>query len=174
MQWNGANQLDYRMPYCRSLMVWELILCTSTDHIFGLLKEIGIKPKILIWTEYLRKSRHLRSKNCIQNSSHRNFNGRYHFEKPLPRNSYVNRITAIAREQLCELIASIFRVEKTASEEPEWAGGCWFLARGFSTLKMEAIRSSETSVHTRYNGATSQKTAFFIVTAVKTSNPTRK
>jgi hypothetical protein len=25
----------------------------------------------------------------------------------------------------------------------------WFLARGFSTLKMEAIRSSETSVHTR-------------------------
>jgi hypothetical protein len=31
------------------------------------------------------------------------------------------------------------------------AGTCsrWFLARGFSTLKMEAIRSSETSVHIR-------------------------
>jgi hypothetical protein len=67
------------------------------------------------------------------------------------------------------------------------------------TLKMEAIRSSETSVHTRttrchiaengflhsyrrppkrlftqeLHGATSQKTAFFIVTAVKTSNLTR-
>jgi hypothetical protein len=30
-----------------------------------------------------------------------------------------------------------------------------------STLKMEAIRSSETSVHTKLHGATSQKTAFF-------------
>jgi hypothetical protein len=40
----------------------------------------------------------------------------------------------------------------------------------FSTLKMEEIRSSETSVHTRLHSATSQKTAFFIVTAVKTSN----
>jgi hypothetical protein len=40
----------------------------------------------------------------------------------------------------------------------------------FSTLKMEAIRSSETSVHTSSTRRTSQKTAFFIVTAVKTSN----
>jgi hypothetical protein len=40
-----------------------------------------------------------------------------------------------------ERIASIFRVEKSASEEPAWAGG--------STLKMQAIRSSETSVYTR-------------------------
>jgi hypothetical protein len=40
----------------------------------------------------------------------------------------------------------------------------------FSTLKIEAIRSSETSVHTRSHGATSQKTALLIVTAVKTSN----
>jgi hypothetical protein len=53
------------------------------------------------------------------------------------------------------------------------------------TLKIEAIRSSETSVHTRstdvppkrrftqdLHGVTSQKTAFFIVTAVKTSNLT--
>jgi hypothetical protein len=38
-----------------------------------------------------------------------------------------------------ERIASIFRVEKSASEEPAWAGSC-------SCLKMEAIRSSETSV----------------------------
>jgi hypothetical protein len=40
------------------------------------------------------------------------------------------------------------------------------------TLKMEAIRSSETSVKKYLHGATSQKTAFFIVTAVKTSNLT--
>jgi hypothetical protein len=31
----------------------------------------------------------------------------------------------------------------------------------FFTLKMEAICSSETSVHTKLNGATSQKTALF-------------
>jgi hypothetical protein len=43
----------------------------------------------------------------------------------------------------------------------------------FSTLKMEAICSSETSVHTNLHGATSQKTVYFTVTAVKTSNLTR-
>jgi hypothetical protein len=69
-----------------------------------------------------------------------------------------------------ERIAFIFRVEKYASEELAWAGGCrlshqsetpsWWLSlqppahagssfADFSTLKMEAIRSSETSVHTR-------------------------
>jgi hypothetical protein len=41
-----------------------------------------------------------------------------------------------------ERIASIFRVEKSASEEPAY----------FSTLKMEAIRSSETPVH--FTGST--------------------
>jgi hypothetical protein len=45
-------------------------------------------------------------------------------------------------------IASIFRVEKSTSEEPAWAGS------------------------SHLHGATPQKTAFFIVTAVKTSNPT--
>jgi hypothetical protein len=40
-----------------------------------------------------------------------------------------------------------------------------------STLKTEATRSSETSVFLiDPHGATCQKTAFFIVTAVKTSN----
>jgi hypothetical protein len=43
-----------------------------------------------------------------------------------------------------ESIASIFRVEKSACGEP--AG---FSHADFSTLKMEAMRSSETSVHTR-------------------------
>jgi hypothetical protein len=46
-----------------------------------------------------------------------------------------------------ERIASIFRVEKSASEEPGWAGD-------------------------EEGGDTSQKKAFFIVTAVKPSNLT--
>jgi hypothetical protein len=54
-----------------------------------------------------------------------------------------------------ERISSIFKVENS------------FLA-DFSTLKMEAIRSSETSVHTTSTHDTSQETEFFIVTAVKT------
>jgi hypothetical protein len=39
----------------------------------------------------------------------------------------------------------------------------------FSTLKMVTKRSSETSAHTDLHGATSQRTAFFTITAVKTS-----
>jgi hypothetical protein len=58
---------------------------------------------------------------------------------------------------LQERIASIFRVEKSASEEPAWADGCRLkqLAHAdstladFSTLKIEVIYSSETSVHIR-------------------------
>jgi hypothetical protein len=52
-------------------------------------------------------------------------------------------------------IASIFMVEKSATEEPACAGGCRLthqsktMISDFSTLKMEAIYSSETSVHTR-------------------------
>jgi hypothetical protein len=42
--------------------------------------------------------------------------------------------------------ASIFRVEKFVSEEPACSGSS---LADFSTLKMETIRSSETSVHTR-------------------------
>jgi hypothetical protein len=41
-----------------------------------------------------------------------------------------------------ESIAFIFWVEKSASEEPEWADGCKY-------LKMETVVSSEKSVHTR-------------------------
>jgi hypothetical protein len=40
------------------------------------------------------------------------------------------------------------------------------------TLKIEAIRSSETYVLQEPHGVTSQKTAFFLVTARKTSNLT--
>jgi hypothetical protein len=50
----------------------------------------------------------------------------------------------------------------------------WFLARGFfffsSTLKMEAIRFPKRRFIQYLHYATSQKTAFFIVTAAKTSN----
>jgi hypothetical protein len=42
------------------------------------------------------------------------------------------------------------------------------------TLMIEAIRSSETLVPIKPHGITSQKTAFFIVTAMKTSNLTLK
>jgi hypothetical protein len=42
----------------------------------------------------------------------------------------------------------------------------------FSTLKMKAMRSSETSVDYDLHSATYKKTTFFIVTPVKTSNIT--
>jgi hypothetical protein len=53
-----------------------------------------------------------------------------------------------------ERVASIFRVEKSASEEPSWAGSSSLLPpthsgssfADFSILKMGATRSSETSV----------------------------
>jgi hypothetical protein len=38
---------------------------------------------------------------------------------------------------------------------------------GFCTLKMEAIRSSETPVHTRLHGTTSHKTPFFNIVSVQ-------
>jgi hypothetical protein len=44
-------------------------------------------------------------------------------------------------------IASIFRVDKSSSEEPLAHAGSSLA--DFSTLKMEVIRPSETSVHTR-------------------------
>jgi hypothetical protein len=54
-----------------------------------------------------------------------------------------------------ERIAYICKVEKSASEEPAWASGNRLLPPAhagssladFSTLKMEAIRSSETAPH---------------------------
>jgi hypothetical protein len=54
-----------------------------------------------------------------------------------------------------ERIASIFRVEKSTSKEPAWAGGC----------KKRRLRQD-------LQGATSKKTAFLVVTAVNTSNLT--
>jgi hypothetical protein len=75
-----------------------------------------------------------------------------------------------------ERIASIFKVEKSANEEPARAGGCRLhdisSLADFSTLKMEAIRFSETSVHARSTRLHIQETAFFIATAMKISNLT--
>jgi hypothetical protein len=54
-----------------------------------------------------------------------------------------------------ERVTYTFRVEKSAIEEPTWAGGCRLSHQSktvfsdFSTLKMEAIHSSETSIHTK-------------------------
>jgi hypothetical protein len=61
-----------------------------------------------------------------------------------------------------ELSASIIRV--TANVVPS--------SPNLVTLMMEALRSSETSVLQQLHGVTSQKTQFFIVTSVKTSNLT--
>jgi hypothetical protein len=61
---------------------------------------------------------------------------------------------------------------QTADWQPPAHAG--FSLADFSTLKMEEIPSSETSVQRRLQGAKSQKTAFFIVTAVKNSNLTTR
>jgi hypothetical protein len=55
-------------------------------------------------------------------------------------------------------------------QPPAHAG---FSLADFSALKMEAIRSSETSFTQDLHGATSKMMAFFMVTAVKTSNLTQ-
>jgi hypothetical protein len=60
-----------------------------------------------------------------------------------------------------ECITSIFRVEKSASEEPAWA-----VAADWATSR-KLLSAITQDLH----GTTSQKTAFFIVTAVKTSAP---
>jgi hypothetical protein len=59
-----------------------------------------------------------------------------------------------------ERIASICRIEKSASEEPESTGGLHRYVPPKRRLTQDL------------RGATSQNTAFFIVTAVKTSNLT--
>jgi hypothetical protein len=75
-----------------------------------------------------------------------------------------------------EHIASIFRVEKISSarnqRESRWQR--WFLAEPFfSTLKMKAICSSETSVDTQRTTHIYQKMVLFITTAVRTSSATK-
>jgi hypothetical protein len=70
----------------------------------------------------------------------------------MPSSGMWRHTVPVWTEVSVERIASNFRVEKSASDEPAWSVSyscsSWFLARGFSTLKTEAIRSSETSVYT--------------------------
>jgi hypothetical protein len=56
------------------------------------------------------------------------------------------RVDLVWTDFLEEHIASIFRVEKFGMQPPAHVG---FSLADFSTLKMEAIRSTETSVHIR-------------------------
>jgi dihydroorotate dehydrogenase len=63
---------------------------------------------------------------------------------------------------ISELLRSVRRLLLTANVV--------FISTILVTLMIDALRSSETSVFTRSHGLTSQKTAFFILTTVKTSN----
>jgi hypothetical protein len=69
------------------------------------------------------------------------------------------RVDLVSIDVLEEPITSIFRVEKSASEEPAWADG-------YRLRNVPPKRRSTQDLH----GATSQKTEFFIVTDVKISN----
>jgi hypothetical protein len=70
-----------------------------------------------------------------------------------------------------ERFAYIFRVEKSASEKPAWAGGSiLLLARRF--FCPENVGDMFLRYIGSYKISTSQKTEFFIAAAVKTSTPT--
>jgi hypothetical protein len=77
-----------------------------------------------------------------------------------------------------ERIAPIFRVEKSASEKPALEGGCSHLltmiprSRIFLPWKRSRYLPPKRRLTQHIHSVTSQKTAFFIVTAVKTSNLT--
>jgi hypothetical protein len=57
----------------------------------------------------------------------------------MPSSGMWRRVDLVWNDASEKRIASIFRVEKLASEEPVWAGGC----------SLQTIHSSETSVYTR-------------------------
>jgi hypothetical protein len=72
----------------------------------------------------------------------------------MPSSGMWRRVDLVWTDFSKELIASIFRIEKSATEVPAWAtlqqpAQANSSLADFSALKMEAIRSSETSVHTR-------------------------
>jgi hypothetical protein len=91
-----------------------------------------------------------------------------------------------------ERIASTFRVEKSASEEPAWAGGCRLMSslpiaehyvcshlltlvprlRNFLPWRWRWYFPPKPRYTQDLHSSTSQKTEFFIVTAVKTRNLT--
>jgi hypothetical protein len=71
-----------------------------------------------------------------------------------------------------EYIAPIIRVEKSANEEPAWAGGC-SLQRIILPWRWRRYVLPKRRFIQGLHGVTSQKTAFFISTAVKTSDLTQ-
>jgi hypothetical protein len=80
----------------------------------------------------------------------------------MPSSGMWRRVDIVWTDVSEERIASIFRVEKSASEEPTWAGDC----------RLWTDVSEERRFTQDLHGATSQKTALFMDTAVKTSNLT--
>jgi hypothetical protein len=75
-------------------------------------------------------------------------------EECLPSSEMWRCVDLVSIDPSEKPIASIFTVQKSANEEPASAGGCRLNRAGssfanFPTLKMKAIGSSETSVHTR-------------------------
>jgi hypothetical protein len=97
------------------------------------------------------------------------------------------RVVLVRTDVSEERIASIFRVEKSLSEKPASASSCrlslsrlsiesaatcslWFLARGFFYLEDGGDTFLRNVGSQELHGARSDKTSFFIVTVVKTSN----
>jgi DNA polymerase III psi subunit len=72
--------------------------------------------------------------------------------------------TDVLEEYIASIIRSLLRLLVTANVVP--------ISPILVTLMTDMIHSSEASVLTRVTPLTAQKTAFFIVTAVKTSNLT--
>jgi hypothetical protein len=96
----------------------------------------------------------------------------------MPSSGMWHRVDIVWTDVSEERSASIFRVQKFSTEEPAWGGGC--------TLQPPAHAGSSSGMFLSWRwrryvsqkhrftqdlyGSTSQKTTFFIVTAVKTSN----
>jgi hypothetical protein len=90
------------------------------------------------------------------------------------------RVDLVRTDLSEERIASILRVEKSTSEEPAWAVGCSLQSPAHAGSSLEDFPPWRWRPYVPpkgwltqdLHGATSQKTAFFIVTAVITSNLT--
>jgi hypothetical protein len=99
----------------------------------------------------------------------------------MPSSGMWRRVDLVWTDISEERIASIFRVEKSASEEPARASGCrvWRVllklvprSRNFLPWRWRRYVSPKCRFTQDLHGATSHKTAFFLVTVVKTSHLT--
>jgi hypothetical protein len=73
----------------------------------------------------------------------------------MPSSGMWRRVDLVWTDVSVECITSIFRVEKSANEEPAWAGGCRLLSLRYIPPKRRLTQD--------LHGVTSQKTAFFIL-----------